>query len=152
MPRGYPLFEMIGDRCGPMELSAIPIGAYKPRWFMKAQHVDPTEAVAIHKAVRSRRSVGVHWGTWPLADEGWREPVEELEKARVEAGVAEDEFVVVKHGEMVGTREIGEGDEDDKDDEYDEELEEEEFEEGIEDEYESDETIEEGGEGIFRRY
>ena len=106
----------------------------------QAQHVDPEEAVAIHKAVRSRRSVGVHWGTWPLADERWREPVEALEAARVAGGVGEEEFMVLGHGEGVGTRERGEDeddeDEDEKDDEDEEDDEEEDEEEDEEDEEE----------------
>ena len=29
-------FKEIGDEYGPFDLSAIPIGAYEPRWFMKS--------------------------------------------------------------------------------------------------------------------
>jgi len=34
-------FTQIGRRYGPFDLSAIPIGAYEPRWFMKFVHVNP---------------------------------------------------------------------------------------------------------------
>ncbi|ETN82964.1 hypothetical protein NECAME_07618 [Necator americanus] len=59
-------FKKIGSRLGPFDLAAIPIGAYSPRWFMKSQHIDPHEAVAIHDLVRSKFSVGIHWGTYHM--------------------------------------------------------------------------------------
>ena len=31
---------------------------------MKPQHINPEEAVIIHKEVKSKRSVGIHWGTF----------------------------------------------------------------------------------------
>ena len=46
---GYtPHFKEIGDRLGPFDLAAIPIGAYEPRWFMKHHHICPEEAVMAH--------------------------------------------------------------------------------------------------------
>jgi hypothetical protein len=42
---GYsPVFKEIGDKYGPFDLSAIPIGAYAPRWFMRHYHITPEEA------------------------------------------------------------------------------------------------------------
>ena len=36
---------------------------------MAPQHIDPEEAVKIHMDVKSKKSLAVHWGTFPLADE-----------------------------------------------------------------------------------
>jgi N-acyl-phosphatidylethanolamine-hydrolysing phospholipase D len=58
-----PSFAAIGEALGPFDLSAIGIGAYSPRWFMSAVHLDPIDAVDVHRDVRSRRSFGIHWGT-----------------------------------------------------------------------------------------
>jgi len=74
LPPEFPLHHQIGDRLGPFDLSAIPIGAYEPEWFMRESHCNPAEAVRIHQAVRSRRSVAVHFDTFDLADEPREEP------------------------------------------------------------------------------
>ena len=67
---GYcPAFAEIGRKYGPIDLSFIPIGAYRPRWMLRPQHVDPEEAVQIHLDVRSVRSIGIHWGTFQLGHE-----------------------------------------------------------------------------------
>ncbi|MFC7288353.1 MBL fold metallo-hydrolase [Herminiimonas glaciei] len=94
-------FEDIGKRFAPFDLALLPIGAYAPRWFMKAQHVDPGEAVKIHQNVHAKRSIAIHWGTFELADESLDEPpralAEELKKAHIPAA----DFVALEHGEMV---------------------------------------------------
>lgn len=74
LPTNFPLHHQIGDRLGPFDLSAIPIGAYKPEWFMRESHCTPTEAVKIHQAIRSKRSVAIHYDTFELADEPREEP------------------------------------------------------------------------------
>lgn len=94
-------FREIGKRLGPFDLSAIAIGAYQPRWFMKAQHIDPAEAVQIHKDVGSRQSLGVHWGTFELTDEPLDQPIGDLQKAKAAAGLADDDFVLLPQGGMM---------------------------------------------------
>lgn len=94
-------FQDIGERLGPFDLSSIPVGAYEPRWFMKQHHVNPAEAVDIHLAVKSRRSIGMHWGTFQLTDEPYDEPLMDLATARTEKGVSEAEFFMLPHGASV---------------------------------------------------
>ncbi|XP_043569774.1 N-acyl-phosphatidylethanolamine-hydrolyzing phospholipase D isoform X2 [Chiloscyllium plagiosum] len=98
-------FEQIGKRYGPFDLAAIPIGAYEPRWFMKYNHVNPEEAVRIHIDVQAKRSVGIHWGTFALANEYYLEPRRKLEEARERYGLKPEDFFVLKHGE---SRNVGE--------------------------------------------
>jgi L-ascorbate metabolism protein UlaG (beta-lactamase superfamily) len=86
-----PLFKEIGDRFGPFDLSAIPIGAYEPGWFMGRHHITPEEAVRIHLDVRS----------FILTDERLDEPPERLERARREEGLSGADFLVLQHGETI---------------------------------------------------
>lgn len=95
------LFREIGRRCGAPDLALIPIGAYEPRWFMKQAHMNPAEAVRVHRDVGARRSFAMHWGTFQLADEGYAEPVEALAQALRQAGLPASDFVAPPPGSSV---------------------------------------------------
>ncbi len=99
---GYcPYFKEIGSRFGQMSVSMIPIGAYRPRWFMSPVHVDPAEAVQIHKDVRSKISVAMHWGTFRLTDEPMGEPPVYLRQAMRAGNLADETFIVPKLGDAL---------------------------------------------------
>jgi N-acyl-phosphatidylethanolamine-hydrolysing phospholipase D len=95
------IFKQIGEQYGPFDLSAIPIGAYEPRWMMEAQHVSPDEAVRIHLDTQSKQSIGIHWGTWALANEYFLEPREKLAQAVKTNRLHPNCFITVQHGEIV---------------------------------------------------
>ncbi len=94
-----PLFSEVGIKYGPFDLAAIPIGSYGPEWFMLPIHVNPAQAIQVHKDVRARQSVGIHYGTFILSDEPVTEPVELLKEEREKAGMRESEFFTIQHGE-----------------------------------------------------
>ncbi|MBD3670091.1 MAG: MBL fold metallo-hydrolase [Gammaproteobacteria bacterium] len=94
-----PHFEQIRERFGPIRLSMLPIGAYKPRWFMAGVHINPHEAVLAHKLLQSRTSIGIHFGTFPLADDDQFEPIRDLEQARIQEAVSDKAFRVMAFGE-----------------------------------------------------
>jgi L-ascorbate metabolism protein UlaG (beta-lactamase superfamily) len=99
---GYcPHFAEIAQHFPRIDLALLPIGAYEPRWFMRQQHVNPAEAVRAHLDLRSRRSLGMHFGTFQLTDEAIDAPVQALRVARAEAGVADHEFDVLGFGETL---------------------------------------------------
>lgn len=94
-------FEDIGRKFGSIDVALIPIGAYAPRWFMQGQHVDPEHAVQIHLDVHAKRSVGIHWGSFELADEPLDEPPKLLAQAATRHGLPTDAFTVLRHGETL---------------------------------------------------
>ena len=92
------LFGQIGERYGPFDLAILPIGAYKPRWFMKDVHCDPEEAVLIHHLLQAKQTLGVHWGTFDLADDDFIEPALDLAWARQKHGLTPSDIFTLKHG------------------------------------------------------
>ena len=81
------------------DLALLPVGAYEPRWFMSTQHVNPGEAVMIHRDLRAKRSMGMHWGTFALTDESLDEPPRALAQARRDATLPDEEFFLMAIGE-----------------------------------------------------
>ena len=99
---GYaPHFKDIGEKLGPFDLAAIPIGAYEPRWFMQKHHVNPEESVQIHKDLRSKKSVAIHWGTFILTDEPLDEPPQRLAGALQKIRIPTEDFAVLQHGQTI---------------------------------------------------
>ena len=92
-------FKEIGQKYGQFDLALLPIGAYAPRWFMSGNHVDPEEAVKIHRDVRSKYSVAMHWGTFILTDEPLDEPPLKLAEALKKFHIDATSFEVYQHGE-----------------------------------------------------
>lgn len=96
---GYgPHFRKTGEELGPFRLAILPIGAYRPAWFMWPVHENPAEAVEAMKDLRARAALGIHFGTFHLTDVGITRPVEELEAALARENPRPD-FRVLGFGE-----------------------------------------------------
>jgi len=93
------IFKDIGERFSPIQVALIPIGAYKPQWFMSPIHCSPAEAVQIHIELTSQKSIAAHFGTFPLADEGQDEPLNDLRQALQEKNINPEDFIALKEGE-----------------------------------------------------
>jgi L-ascorbate metabolism protein UlaG (beta-lactamase superfamily) len=93
-------FKKIGAQFGTIRLALIPIGAFKPEWFMSPIHCTPAEAVHIHLDINAEKTLAIHHGTFPLADDGQLEPVVALQKALAEKAISTDDFFVLKEGQF----------------------------------------------------
>jgi L-ascorbate metabolism protein UlaG (beta-lactamase superfamily) len=94
-----PHFKMISEKFPNLRLSILPIGAFRPEWFMGEVHCSPREAVKAHKILKSRLSVASHFGTFPLADDGEDEPPQRLSEALQEERLAPQDFRILDFGE-----------------------------------------------------
>ena len=79
-------FEEIRRRLGPPDVALLPIGAFRPRWFMQGIHLSPRDAIEAHRRLEAGVMVPIHHGVFPLADDGQDEPLDELREGLREAG------------------------------------------------------------------
>lgn len=68
---------------------------------MKLHHVEPDEAVKIHVDIKSKKSIGVHWGTFRLASEPALAPPVDLKTALADQKVDPDSFITTAIGETL---------------------------------------------------
>ena len=94
-------FKEIKDFAGKIDLALLPIGAFRPRWFMKPVHMNPEDAVKAHLLLDAERSLGMHFGTFKLADDLAVDALCELEVAKKRHGLAPDDFLTLKPGEQL---------------------------------------------------
>lgn len=92
-------FAQTKNRYGAPDLALLPIGAYEPRWFMKAQHMNPDEAAQAHKMLGAKASLAIHHATIQLTDEAIDAPAKALQAARLTHGIRDDEFAALGVGE-----------------------------------------------------
>jgi L-ascorbate metabolism protein UlaG (beta-lactamase superfamily) len=83
---------------GPYRLAIIPIGAYEPRDFMKNNHINPEEAVAMFEALQPTQALGIHWGTVQLTFEPIDEPRQKLEALKKARGIPPGRFIASEAG------------------------------------------------------
>jgi L-ascorbate metabolism protein UlaG (beta-lactamase superfamily) len=67
----------------------IGIGAYEPRWFMEANHNNPSDVVKAFIDSGAKFLVPMHYGTFDLSDEPPGEPLRLLQQEAEKNGVAD---------------------------------------------------------------
>ncbi len=98
----HPEFPLIGERLGPFDLLLLPVGAYDPRWFMRAVHMNPAEALAAFEDLSGATSpamLPIHWGTFKLTDEPMDEPPRLIRELWADAGRPPEDLWLLQHGE-----------------------------------------------------
>lgn len=97
-----PHFREIGARLGPFDACILPIGAYDPRWFMSASHMNPEEAVTAWEDLGGAGAfVPSHWGTFRLTFEDPLEPPARLRATWQARSLDRRLLHVPQHGETV---------------------------------------------------
>ena len=94
-------FRSVAAAHGRLRLAILPIGAYEPRWFMRDQHMNPSDAVKALADCGAQQALAHHHGTFQLTDEAIDAPVIALGEALDEAKIPREKFAVLKPGQVV---------------------------------------------------
>lgn len=94
-------YKTIHEKLGAPDIALLGIGAYEPNWFMKPVHMNPAEAVQAHLDLKSKLSIGMHFGTFQLSAEAIDQPPQDLKVALTKAGLSEESFVTMDEGETL---------------------------------------------------
>jgi L-ascorbate metabolism protein UlaG (beta-lactamase superfamily) len=95
----FPVFKEIGEKYGPIDIAALPIGGYKPAWYNEPYFMNPMQAIDAFDDVRAQKCIPIHWGTFPIGQEPINEPVILFEKEIENRKLNRDNFWIMKHGE-----------------------------------------------------
>ncbi len=67
-------FREIPDLFGAPDYALLGIGAYKPRWFMRPNHISPYESLTAAEEMHAGLTIPMHYGTFDLSDEPLHDP------------------------------------------------------------------------------
>jgi L-ascorbate metabolism protein UlaG (beta-lactamase superfamily) len=94
-------FRRVAQAHGPLRLAILPIGAYEPRWFMRDQHMNPSDAVKALADCGAQQALAHHHGTFQLTDEAIDAPVTALGAALDDAKIPRERFATLRPGQVV---------------------------------------------------
>jgi L-ascorbate metabolism protein UlaG (beta-lactamase superfamily) len=94
-----PHFAEIRQKLGAPRLAVLPIGAYRPEWFMSGVHQSPAQALEAADVLGAGTSVAMHFGTFALADDAEDEPPTALAAALKAHPAPAPRFWVLGFGE-----------------------------------------------------
>jgi L-ascorbate metabolism protein UlaG (beta-lactamase superfamily) len=78
-------FDEVGERLGPFDVTMIECGAWNEAWG--TIHLGPDAAAVVHRQVRGRVMVPIHWGTFNLALHAWDQPIVRLQELAEAQGI-----------------------------------------------------------------
>lgn len=96
------IYKDLGEKYGPIDLTFINIGAYdfRPMFEKSIYHANPEEALNIGQDLKSKKVLGMHWGTTILSLEDPFEPPVRFKNAANMYGYHKDDAIIFKIGEV----------------------------------------------------
>ena len=99
------IYKELGDKFGPIDLTLINIGAYNfypmmPYKDKSSYHTNPEEALSIARDLKSKKAIGMHWGTFVLSLEPIMEPRKRFKDSAEQYGFKREDAIIFKIGEF----------------------------------------------------
>jgi len=105
------IYEELGKRYGPVDLTFINIGAYNfypmsPRKDKSIYHTNPEEALKVAQDLKTKKIIGMHWGTVVLSLEPILEPPVRFKDNAEKYGFKKEDSIIFKIGQVSKINEI----------------------------------------------
>jgi len=102
------IYKELGEKFGPIDLTMINIGAYdfKPMFDKSIYHTTPEEALNVAKDLKSKKVLGMHWGTFVLSFEPIMEPPKRFKENAENYGFRKNEVFTFKIGEVSSLKKL----------------------------------------------
>ena len=99
------IYKDIGNKYGPIDLTFINIGAYNfypimPYKDKSVYHTNPEEALEVAQNLKSKKVIGMHWGTFVLSLEPIMEPPLRFKASAEKYGFKKEDAIIYKIGEF----------------------------------------------------
>ena len=96
------IYKDLGEKYGPIDITMINIGAYnfKPMFDKSIYHTTPEEALNVAQDLKSKKVIGMHWGTFVLSLEPIMEPPKRFKDNAENFGFDKKDTIVFKVGEF----------------------------------------------------
>ena len=96
------IYKDLGEKYGPIDITMINIGAYnfKPMFDKSIYHTTPEEALNVAQDLKSKKVIGMHWGTFVLSLEPIMEPRKRFKDNAENFGFNKKDTIVFKIGEF----------------------------------------------------
>ena len=102
------IYKEIGEKYGPIDITMINIGAYdfRPMFDKSIYHTTPEEALNVAKDLKSKKVLGMHWGTFVLSLEPIMEPPIRFKENADKFGFKKEDAITFKIGEINSLKSI----------------------------------------------
>ena len=102
------VYKDLGKKYGPIDLTFINIGAYdfRPMFEKSVYHTNPEEALNIAQDLKSKKVIGMHWGTVVLSLEPIMEPPIRFKANAEKYGYKKEDVILFKIGEVQKLEEL----------------------------------------------
>ena len=102
------IYKEIGKKYGPIDITMINIGAYdfRPMFDKSIYHTTPEEALNVAQDLKSKKVLGMHWGTFVLSLEPIMEPPVRFKENAEKFGFKKEDTITFKIGEINSLKSI----------------------------------------------
>ena len=102
------IYREIGEKYGPIDITMINIGAYdfRPMFDRSIYHTTPEEALNVAQDLKSKKVLGMHWGTFVLSLEPIMEPPIRFKENAEKFGFKKEDAITFKIGEINSLKSI----------------------------------------------